>query len=88
MEAAEIVTIEGPTTEMEPTPEEEVSGEFTFACPECNSMITADATECSNCGAVFESEEEDFAEEGYEGLQNHDSRSPIYFRNIFIKELK
>jgi hypothetical protein len=30
----------------------------------------------------------DFAEEGYVGLQNHDSRSPIYFRNIFIKELK
>lgn len=30
----------------------------------------------------------DFAAEGYMGLQNHDSRSPIYFRNIFIKELK
>ena len=30
----------------------------------------------------------DFAGEGYFGLQNHDSRSPIYFRNIFIKEIK
>ena len=30
----------------------------------------------------------DFASEGYIGLQNHDSRSPAYFRNIFIKELK
>ncbi|MFW6140009.1 MAG: family 16 glycoside hydrolase [Acidobacteriota bacterium] len=30
----------------------------------------------------------DFAEEGYIGLQNHDSRSPVYFRNIFIKEIK
>lgn len=30
----------------------------------------------------------DFAAEGYIGLQNHDSRSPVYFRNIFIKELR
>lgn len=30
----------------------------------------------------------DFAREGYIGLQNHDSRSPIYFRNIFVKELR
>jgi len=30
----------------------------------------------------------DFAPEGYIGLQNHDSRSPVYFRKIFIKELK
>lgn len=30
----------------------------------------------------------DFASEGYIGLQNHDSRSPVYFRNIFVKELK
>jgi sugar phosphate isomerase/epimerase len=29
----------------------------------------------------------DFASEGYIGLQNHDSRSPVYFRNIYIKEL-
>lgn len=27
------------------------------------------------------------AEKGYIGLQNHDSRSPIYFKNIYIKEL-
>lgn len=30
----------------------------------------------------------DFADKGYIGLQNHDSRSPVYFRNIFIKEIK
>jgi len=30
----------------------------------------------------------DFAEKGYIGLQNHDSLSPVYFRNIFIKEIK
>jgi sugar phosphate isomerase/epimerase len=29
----------------------------------------------------------DFAAEGYIGLQNHDSRSPVYFRDIFVKEL-
>ena len=30
----------------------------------------------------------DFAAEGYIGLQNHDSRSPVYFKDIFVKELK
>jgi len=30
---------------------------------------------------------EDFADEGYIGLQNHDSLSPVYFRNLFVKEL-
>ena len=29
----------------------------------------------------------DFATEGYFGLQNHDSISPVYFRNIFAKEI-
>jgi sugar phosphate isomerase/epimerase len=29
----------------------------------------------------------DFAREGYIGLQNHDSRSPVYFKNIYIKNL-
>ncbi len=29
----------------------------------------------------------DFAGEGYIGLQNHDSRSPVYFRNIYVKKL-
>ncbi len=29
----------------------------------------------------------DFAAEGYIGLQNHDSLAPIYFRNIFVKEI-
>ncbi len=30
----------------------------------------------------------DFAGKGYIGLQNHDSISPVYFRNVFIKEIK
>lgn len=30
----------------------------------------------------------DLAAEGYIGLQNHDRASAVYFRNIFIKELK
>ena len=30
----------------------------------------------------------DFAKEGYVGLQNHDNNSKVYFRNIFVKELK
>jgi len=29
----------------------------------------------------------DFAREGYIGLQNHDSRSPVYFKNIYTKDL-
>lgn len=29
----------------------------------------------------------DFAREGYIGLQNHDSLSPVYFRNIYIREI-
>jgi hypothetical protein len=30
----------------------------------------------------------DFAPRGYIGLQNHDDRSPVYFRNIYVKELR
>jgi hypothetical protein len=30
---------------------------------------------------------EDFAAKGYIGLQNHDDQSPVYFRNIYVKEL-
>jgi sugar phosphate isomerase/epimerase len=29
----------------------------------------------------------DFASEGYIGLQNHDSRSPVYFKNIYVKRI-
>jgi Domain of Unknown Function (DUF1080) len=29
----------------------------------------------------------DFAPRGYIGLQNHDDRSPVYFRNVFVREL-
>ncbi len=29
----------------------------------------------------------EFALKGYIGLQNHDSRSPVFFKNVFIKEL-
>jgi len=30
----------------------------------------------------------DFAREGYVGLQNHDSVSPVYFKDIYLKEIK
>jgi sugar phosphate isomerase/epimerase len=30
----------------------------------------------------------DFAREGYLGLQNHDSLSPVFFRNIYLKEVQ
>lgn len=30
----------------------------------------------------------DFAPRGYIGLQNHDDRSPVYFRNIYVRELE
>ncbi len=30
---------------------------------------------------------QDFAARGYIGLQNHDDKSPVYFRNIYVKEL-
>lgn len=30
---------------------------------------------------------EDFAPRGYIGLQNHDDRSSVYFRNIYVREL-
>jgi sugar phosphate isomerase/epimerase len=29
----------------------------------------------------------DFADQGYIGLQNHDGETPVYFRNVMIKEL-
>lgn len=29
----------------------------------------------------------DFAPRGYVGLQNHDDLSPVYFRNVYLKEL-
>ena len=31
---------------------------------------------------------EDLAPRGYIGLQNHDDRSPVYFRNIYLRELR
>jgi len=30
---------------------------------------------------------EDFSTQGYIGLQNHDDRSPVYFRNVYVKEV-
>ncbi|MGD8700097.1 MAG: DUF1080 domain-containing protein [Gemmatimonadales bacterium] len=29
----------------------------------------------------------DFADRGYIGLQNHDDRSPVYFRNVYVQDL-
>jgi hypothetical protein len=30
---------------------------------------------------------EDFTDHGYIGLQNHDDRSPVYFRGIYVKDM-
>ena len=30
---------------------------------------------------------EDLAPRGYIGLQNHDDQSPVYFRNIYLKDM-
>jgi sugar phosphate isomerase/epimerase len=40
-----------------------------------------------NWDAVPGGKVRDFAAEGYIGFQNHDSIAPIFFRNIFIKEI-
>lgn len=43
--------------------EEEVEEVVTFACPICDAEVGEDATECPNCGAIFEVEEEEMEEE-------------------------
>ncbi len=48
---------------------------------ELNNILVLD-WEAESRGKV-----KDFADEGYIGLQNHDSRSPVYFKNIYIKEV-
>lgn len=51
-------------------------------------QVELNSTEVIDWNAEPKGKVKDFAKEGYIGLQNHDSRSPVYFRNIFIKELK
>lgn len=51
-------------------------------------QVELNGTEVIDWNAEPRGKVKDFAKEGYIGLQNHDSRSPVYLRNIFIKELK
>jgi len=50
-------------------------------------IVELNGIEVVNWKAEPRGKVKDFAREGYIGLQNHDSRSPVYFKNIFIKEL-
>ncbi len=43
-------------TEEEDEPEKEEREIITFECPVCNSEVSEDASECPNCGVVFEEE--------------------------------
>jgi sugar phosphate isomerase/epimerase len=53
-----------------------------------NIKVELNGTQVIDWDAEPRGKVRDFADEGYIGLQNHDSRSPIYFMNIFVKELK
>lgn len=52
---------------------EDLNGEYycpicekSFTCPECSSIIDAYAETCSNCGAVFSSEDGDYFDNPYD----------------------
>jgi hypothetical protein len=49
--------------------------------------VELNGTEVVNWRAEPRGKVRDFARRGYIGLQNHDDRSPVYFRNIYVKEL-
>lgn len=50
-------------------------------------QVELNGTEVINWNAEPRGKVEDFAERGHIGLQNHDDRSPVSFRNIFVTEL-
>lgn len=50
-------------------------------------QVELNGTEVIDWNAEPRGKIKDFAAEGYIGLQNHDSTSPVYFRNIYVKEL-
>jgi len=53
-----------------------------------NIQVELNGTQVINWNAEPRGKVKDFADKGYIGLQNHDSRSPVYFKDIFAKELK
>jgi sugar phosphate isomerase/epimerase len=50
-------------------------------------IVELNGTEVIDWKAEPRGKIKDFAREGYIGLQNHDSISPVYFRNIYVKGL-
>jgi sugar phosphate isomerase/epimerase len=50
-------------------------------------QVVLNGTEVIDWKAEPRGKIKDFTAEGYIGLQNHDSTSPVYFRNIYVKEL-
>lgn len=49
-------------------------------------QVVLNGTEVIDWKAEPRGKIKDFTAEGYIGLQNHDSTSPVYFRNIYVKE--
>jgi len=49
-------------------------------------IVELNGTEVVDWKAESRGKIKDFSREGYIGLQNHDSISPVYFRNIYVKE--
>jgi sugar phosphate isomerase/epimerase len=58
-----------------------------ITCRGKNVRVELNGREVVNWDQEPRGKVKDFAFEGYIGLQNHDSESPVYFRDIFIKEL-
>jgi len=50
-------------------------------------MVELNGTKVLDWEAEPRGKVRDFAPRGYIGLQNHDDRSPVYFRNIYVKDL-
>jgi len=60
---------------------------FKIACRGKNIQIELNGMPILNWDQEPRGKIKDFALEGYLGLQNHDSESPVYFRRIYVKEL-
>jgi hypothetical protein len=58
-----------------------------ITCRGNNVRIELNGTEVLDWKMEPRGKVKDFAAEGYIGLQNHDSISPVFFRNIFVKEI-
>ncbi len=76
---------EAPTTSATKPPGEWNHYKITFQ----GSHLTVElnGTKVLDWNAEPQGKVRDFAARGYIGLQNHDSTSPVYFRNVFVREL-